>query len=101
MQVVAVTLDGMEKFIIIYLAIMNALGLCMMFADKQKAKNHSWRTPEKVLFMVSLLGGSLGTWAGMYLFRHKTKHWYFVVFMPIIFFVHLAILIFCMIKGLL
>lgn len=43
-----------------------------------------WRIPEKVLFGVSLLGGSAGTWAGMYLFRHKTKHWYFVVGMPLI-----------------
>lgn len=43
-----------------------------------------WRIPEKMLFGVSLLGGSAGTWAGMYLFRHKTKHWYFVIGMPLI-----------------
>jgi len=80
------------KWILIYLFAMNALGATMMFVDKQKAKTHQWRTPERVLFLVSLLGGSLGTWAGMYLFRHKTKHWYFVIFMPLIFFAHVALL---------
>ena len=39
----------------------------------------------------SLLGGSAGTWAGMYAFRHKTKHWYFVKGMPLIFFIHVVI----------
>lgn len=55
-----------------------------MGLDKSKAKRHAWRIPERTLFLASLLGGSIGTWAGMYLFRHKTKHWYFVVGMPAI-----------------
>ena len=55
-----------------------------MGADKKKAQKGAWRIPEKVFFIVSILGGSLGTWAGMYIFRHKTKHWYFVVFIPLI-----------------
>jgi uncharacterized membrane protein YsdA (DUF1294 family) len=63
---------------------MNIIGLLVMGVDKEKAKNHAWRIPEKTLFLVSVLGGSVGTWAGMYLFRHKTKHWYFVVGMPAI-----------------
>ncbi len=71
---------------------MNLAGLYVMAADKTKAKKKAWRIPEKTLFLVSLLGGSLGTWAGMYIFRHKTKHWYFVVGMPLIFFMHLALL---------
>lgn len=67
---------------IIYLILMNMIGLFLMGLDKSKAKRHVWRIPEKTLFLVSLLGGSVGTWAGMYLFRHKTRHWYFVVGMP-------------------
>jgi uncharacterized membrane protein YsdA (DUF1294 family) len=55
-----------------------------MGIDKSKAKHHAWRIPEKELFLISLLGGSIGTWAGMYIFRHKTKHWYFVIGMPAI-----------------
>ena len=47
---------------------------------KYKAKKGKWRIPEAVLLCVGLLGGSLGALLGMYLFRHKTKHWYFWLF---------------------
>lgn len=76
-------MDGMKLFAI-YLVVMNVLGVAVMWSDKRRARLHRWRIPEKVLFGVSLLGGSAGNWAGMYLFRHKTKHWYFVVGMPLI-----------------
>lgn len=69
-----------------YLVIVNVVGFLMMGADKHRAKNHLWRIPEKTLFMVSFIGGSVGTWAGMYAFRHKTKHMQFVIGMPLIFF---------------
>lgn len=72
------------KLFVIYLVVMNVLGVAVMWSDKRRARLHRWRIPEKVLFGVSLLGGSAGTWAGMYLFRHKTKHWYFVIGMPLI-----------------
>lgn len=71
-----------------YLVTINMIGLAVMGIDKLKAKRHAWRIPEKGLFLVSILGGSIGTWAGMYLFRHKTKHWRFVVGMPAIFVLH-------------
>jgi len=74
----------MEKCYVVYLIAMNLVGFAVMGIDKAKAKNHAWRIPEKAFFLVSLIGGSIGTWAGMYVFRHKTKHWYFVVGMPLI-----------------
>ena len=67
-----------------YLVIMNIIGLGMMGLDKSKARHHARRIPEKTLFLVGFLGGSIGIWAGMYLFRHKTRHWYFVVGVPVI-----------------
>ncbi len=73
---------------------MNIVGLAVMGMDKAKAKHHRWRIPEKTLFLVSILGGSIGTWAGMYLFRHKTKHWYFVVGMPAILVLQIAIAVY-------
>ena len=82
------------KYFIIYLLVMNLLGIAVMGIDKQKARTHAWRIPEKTLFFVSLLGGSLGTWCGMYLFRHKTKHWYFVIGMPLILLFHIVGLIY-------
>jgi uncharacterized membrane protein YsdA (DUF1294 family) len=75
----------------IYLLIANLAGFAVMGIDKSRAKRHAWRIPEKVLFLASLLGGSIGTWAGMYAFRHKTKHWYFVVGMPLILAVQIAV----------
>ena len=74
----------MQKGLLIYLIVMNLIGLAVMAMDKSKARHHAWRIPEKTLFLVSILGGSAGTWAGMYLFHHKTKHWYFVAGMPLI-----------------
>lgn len=77
----------------IYLVIINLTGFILMGADKRKARLGNWRIPEKAFFIVSIIGGSLGSWAGMYVFRHKTRHWYFAVFMPLIFFAHLALAI--------
>lgn len=74
----------MYKLLFYYLLAVNAGGLLLCGLDKWKAKRQVWRIPEKVLFGSAFLGGGLGVWAGMYLFRHKTKHWYFVLFMPLI-----------------
>ena len=84
-----------------YLLVMTIAGLLIMKIDKVKAKNGDWRIKEATLFLISLLGGSPGTWAGMHIFRHKTKHWYFVVGMPLIFIAHAVLLIFLFSKGIL
>lgn len=72
------------KLLLIYLVIMNVIGFIMMAVDKYKAKHHAWRINEKAFFLISLIGGSVGTIIGMYTFHHKTKHWYFVLGLPII-----------------
>ena len=79
--------------IVCYLCIINTIGFFLMGIDKWKARNKQWRVAEKTFFAVSLLGGSLGTWIGMYVFRHKAKHWYFVVGMPLIFAIQI---VFCL-----
>ena len=81
----------MTKLIIAYLFIINAISLLLMLADKCKAQKNLWRIPEKTLFTAALLGGSVGSILGMYLFRHKTKHWYFVLGMPAILLAQLAL----------
>lgn len=70
--------------IIIYFIIINIIGLAIMFIDKQKAKKGSWRIPEKTIFIVTVLGGGIGTISGMYLFRHKTQKINFVIGLPAI-----------------
>lgn len=72
------------RYFVIYLVFINVIGLFYMWSDKRRARKHQYRIPEKVLFLFSALGGGIGTWAGMYLFRHKTRHWYFVLGMPLI-----------------
>ena len=78
------------NIIIGYLIIINIIGFLVMYIDKQKAKKGKWRIPEQTLFIVTALGGGIGTIAGMYTFHHKTKHWYFVIGMPLILIVQVA-----------
>ena len=73
-----------------YLLILNILAYSLMGLDKAKARQNKRRITEKVLFLVALFGGSMGSIVGMYSFRHKTKHWYFVVGMPLILLLQLA-----------
>ena len=81
-------------FIIIYLIIVNIVGFAIMGIDKRKAIKRSFRVPEATLFIIALIGGSLGSIIGMRVFRHKTRHWYFVVGMPAILLVQIALLVF-------
>ena len=61
------------KNILIYLLGINVIGFLAMLIDKRKAKKGRWRIQEKTLFMITLLGGGIGTISGMYTFRHKTQ----------------------------
>lgn len=80
------------NFIIAYVIIINIIGLLSMFIDKYRAIKNKWRIPEKTLFLIAILGGSIGSNIGMRLFRHKTKHWYFVFGMPAILIIQLVII---------
>lgn len=77
-----------------YLIIINALGLLLMHTDKQKALRGSWRIPEKTLLGIALIGGSFGTYLGMEIFRHKTKHLKFAVGVPVMMGIHAIIIVF-------
>ena len=72
------------KYLFLYLILINAYGFALMLADKRKAIKQRRRIPERTLMSVALLGGSPGTIAGMYLFRHKTRHLKFVAGLPLI-----------------
>ncbi len=81
------------SIISVYLLIVNIVSFAMMGIDKQKAIRGAWRIPEASLFMVAIIGGSIGSILGMQLFRHKTKHWYFQYGMPAILILQLLLLI--------
>lgn len=69
---------------VICLLVINLIGFALMGIDKHKAKMKKWRIPEKTFFIVTALFGGIGSMLGMYTFRHKTKHWYFAVGIPLI-----------------
>jgi uncharacterized membrane protein YsdA (DUF1294 family) len=74
-----------------YLILVNAAGFLLMLLDKQFAIHHRWRIPEATLLAVAAIGGSVGSWLGMQLFRHKTKKPLFTIGIPLIFAAQLAI----------
>lgn len=76
----------------LYLVCINLAAFALMGVDKRRARRRQWRVPEKLLFLTALLGGSAGAWAGMYTFHHKTRHWYFVVGMPVILLVQVLLI---------
>ncbi len=87
-------MDTTTVIVLSYLGIMNLTGFILMGVDKRKAVRNAWRIPETRLFLFALLGGSLGSLLGMYFFRHKTKHWYFVWGMPFILAIQTVVLIY-------
>ena len=74
----------MTTLILLYLLIINAVAFLLMLVDKQKAKKKLWRIPESTLLLSAAIGGSVGALAGMYTFRHKTKHLKFTLGVPAI-----------------
>ena len=75
----------------VWLAVINLLTFLVYGADKRRARKGKWRVPEKTLFLLPLLGGSIGALLGMRVFHHKTKHWYFVWGIPAILLAQIAL----------
>lgn len=72
-----------EIILVVVFGVMSIIGFASMGIDKKKAQEGKWRTKEATLFLIAILFGGVGSALGMYIFRHKTKHWYFAVFFPI------------------
>ena len=76
--------------ILTYFAVITIVAFAFMGIDKHKAKKGARRISEASLFITALLGGSIGSVAGMLVFHHKTQHWYFQAFMPLLAFLQMA-----------
>lgn len=81
-----------DEVILIFavLGIMSLISFAAMGIDKLRAKKHKRRIPEKRLFLYAILFGATGGTLGMYTFHHKTLHWYFAVFFPLLAVIQLA-----------
>ena len=79
---------------LIYLLVLSIITLIAYGVDKSKAKNGQYRTKEKTLLLLSILGGAFGGYFGMLIFHHKTKreHWYFSFVNVLFIIIHTAIL---------
>jgi uncharacterized membrane protein YsdA (DUF1294 family) len=76
--------------IIGYLVIVNIVAFVMFGVDKKRAINDQWRIPEKTLLGVALAGGSVGAFAGIQIFRHKTRDLKFKTLVPVFIVAHIA-----------
>ena len=81
------------KNIILYIIIINLIGFLAMLIDKNKAERGAWRIPENTLLWITILGGSIGTITGMYVFRHKTKKAKFTIGFPAILILEVVLVI--------
>ena len=86
------------KYFILYIILINLIGIAVMAIDKYKAQKGYWRIPENTLFLVTFLGGGIGTISGMYLFRHKTKKLKFTIGLPTILILEIIFIIFIIVK---
>ena len=91
--------ETIELAVLGWVLIASIVAFAMMGIDKRRAKREGMRRiPEKTLFLAAILGGSIGAVAGMQIFRHKTKHWYFVWGMPAILIAHIALAVWLFIR---
>ena len=86
------------KIFLVYLLFINILTFAAMVIDKRKEMKKKWRTPEKTLMTLALIGGSIGLILGMKYFRHKTLHKLFSIGGPAILIIQLILLYLVCIK---
>ena len=70
--------------VVVIFIIWNVITASLMLLDKRRARTGAWRIRERNFFLFAICFGAAGIWAGMYLFRHKTKHKWFVYGIPVV-----------------
>ena len=83
----------MATIIYSYIAIINLCAFIAFGIDKLKARRGSWRTPEATLLTLAAIGGSLGAFLGMNVWRHKTQHKKFTIIIPLLIAIHIALFV--------
>lgn len=84
-------IDNLIKGFVIYSCFINIFAVIITTVDKIKAKQNMWRISEKFLFTVAFFGGAIGEYITMLLIRHKTKHIRFMVGLPLIILLQIAV----------
>jgi uncharacterized membrane protein YsdA (DUF1294 family) len=81
-------MESLLNLLYIYILIINIIGFVLMGWDKKKAQRHEYRISERTLWTVAVIGGSIGSYIGMKVYRHKTKHRMFAMGFPFLVIVH-------------
>ena len=81
----------MYHYSLYYLLVVTTLTFLLYGIDKYKAKKARWRISEATLLMMAVVGGSIGAWAGMRLWHHKTMHKKFKYGIPLIILLQIAL----------
>ena len=84
----------MHQYSMYYLLAINFVSFFLYGIDKYKAKKGRWRISEATLLMMAVIGGSIGAWAGMRLWHHKTMHKKFKYGIPIIIIMQVALVVY-------
>ena len=82
------------QFFFYYLIIINLITFIIFGIDKYKAIKDKWRVKEATLLGLSFIGGALGGMLGMYVFRHKTKKFYFFLGIPFMMILHVVLFVY-------
>ena len=83
------------KFVTVYLIIISFISAVVCIYDKAVSKRErvELRVPERTLFLLSVIGGSVAMYITMQIFHHKTKHKSFMIGIPLIILLQLAAVI--------
>lgn len=84
----------MHQYSMYYLLAINIVSFFLYGIDKYKAKKNKWRISEATLLMMAVIGGSIGAWAGMRLWHHKTMHKKFKYGIPIIIIMQVCLVVY-------
>lgn len=88
----------MTRIVVYYLICINILTFLVYGIDKWKARNDKWRISEATLLLLAVIGGSIGAWAGMSVWHHKTLHKKFRYGVPLILIIQVALIIYMLFR---
>ncbi len=86
------------KVVLGFWLIMSLITFIAFAMDKGRAIRNEWRIPEKTLILLSLIGGALGGFLGMQIYRHKTKHMKFKILVPLFLIIHIVLIVLILMK---
>ena len=87
------------NFFIWYLVAVNLLSCIVCMVDKYRAIKGKWRIKEHTLFTLCFVGGSVGMYLTMRIIRHKTLHKRFMIGVPLIILLQIALVLFFLFEN--